>query len=282
MSKPGTTGPETGPVSTTSAATTLAAEGVYVGYGQSDVLAELDVALPQGKVSVLVGPNGCGKSTLLRTLARLLAPRKGQVRLGQRDIRQWKSRDVARELGILVQSPVSPEGITVRELVAQGRYAYRHPWQRWSAADERALLQALAATDTSDLADRPVAGLSGGQRQRCWLAMALAQEPGILLLDEPTTFLDVAHQLDLLERLRQLNRQQGQTIGMVLHDLNHAAWYADHMILMKAGRIVAQGSPQEILTPVAIREVFGVCASLLTDPATGRLVCVPRPAGDAE
>lgn len=262
-----------------SAATLLAAEGVFVGYGTTDVLADLDLTLPPNRISVLVGPNGCGKSTLLRTLARLLAPRQGRVSLDGEDIRHRKSRDVARELGILVQNPVTPEGITVRELVAQGRYAYRRPWQRWSEADEQALTLALEATDTSDLAGRQLAGLSGGQRQRCWLAMALAQEPSILLLDEPTTFLDVAHQLDLLERLRQLNQKQGQTIGMVLHDLNHAAWYADHIILMKAGEIVAQGGPQEVLTVEAIQQVFGVSASLLTDPATGRLVCVPRLSG---
>lgn len=253
----------------------LQARGLTCSYGGDEVFRSLDLAVPNGGVTVLLGPNGCGKSTLLRTLARLLTPVTGTVLLDGADLHRQPTKTVARTLGILVQGPTPPEGLRVYDLVRQGRYPHRAPLRPWSGRDEAAVRNAMDVTGVAAFADRPLTSLSGGQRQRCWIAMALAQEPDILLLDEPTTYLDVAHQLDILALLRNLNRLTGRTMVLVLHDLNHAAWHADHIVLMADGRIRAQGDPVSVLTPTNIRQVFGVEASILTVPENGRLVCVP-------
>jgi iron complex transport system ATP-binding protein len=234
----------------------------------------MDVVVPSGAITALVGPNGCGKSTLLRGLARLLAPRGGAVLLDGRAIHRIPTRELARQLGILPQSPAAPEGLTVRELVAQGRYPHQSWLQQWAAGDEGAVRRALDLTGMAELADRAVDTLSGGQRQRAWIAMTLAQETKLILLDEPTTFLDLAHQIEVLQLLERLNRDEGRTIVMVVHDLNHATRYAAHLIAMRAGELVAAGPPSAVVTPALLRDVFGVEADVVPDPRSGVPICV--------
>ncbi|MCG0238159.1 MAG: ABC transporter ATP-binding protein [Firmicutes bacterium] len=253
----------------------LRTEGLTVAYGERPVLDGLTLTIPAGRITALVGRNGCGKSTLLRALARLLRPRGGTVYLDGASIFRMPTREVARRLGILPQAPSAPEGLTVRELVALGRYPHQGWLRQWSEADERAVESALAATGMLDLADRPLDALSGGQRQRAWIAMALAQETEILLLDEPTTYLDMAHQVEVLELLYELNQARGRTIVMVLHDLNQACRYAHHLVALKDGRIYAQGDPREVVTPEMVREVFGIECCVLTDPLAGTPLCIP-------
>jgi iron complex transport system ATP-binding protein len=238
------------------------------------VVHELNLKIEQGSITALVGANGCGKSTLLRGLSRLLKPRHGAVYLNGQDIHSMKARTLARQLGILPQSPTAPEGLTVHELVAQGRYPHQNWFQQWSREDESIVLEALKITNLTMFADRPVDTLSGGQRQRAWIAMALAQQTNILLLDEPTTYLDLAYQMDVLDLLDDMNAQ-GRTIIMVLHDLNQAARYADTIVALRGGQIVAQGSPDQVMTPGNILQVFGLKASVITDPITGTPMCVP-------
>ncbi|RII14764.1 putative siderophore transport system ATP-binding protein YusV [Streptomyces sp. YIM 130001] len=254
---------------------TLEARGVSLGYGERDIVKDLDVTVPRGRISVIVGPNACGKSTLLRAMARLLAPTAGQVLLDGRDIQHTPTKEVAALLGILPQSPIAPEGITVSDLVGRGRYPHQGWFRRWTAEDDAAVAEALLATDVLDLADRPVDELSGGQRQRVWIAMALSQRTDILLLDEPTTFLDVSHQLDVLDLLTDLNRERGVTLVAVLHDLNLACRYADHLIAMKDGQIVAEGDPTEIVDEELVGEVFGMRCKVIDDPASATPVVVP-------
>lgn len=261
----------------------LTTNDLMLGYDGTVIIERLNVALPAGRITALIGPNGCGKSTLLRGLARLLKPRSGVVYLDGTAINTLPTKEVARQLGILPQSPIAPEGLTVRELVAQGRYPHQRWFQQWSREDEEMTQRALRITSMSDLADRPVDALSGGQRQRAWIAMTLAQNTDTLLLDEPTTFLDMAHQLEVLHLLYELNRQEARTIVMVLHDLNHAARYADHIIAMADGRVVSHGSPRDVVTPAMLRDVFGVVADIMLDPRTGVPFCVPyglHPAAD--
>lgn len=254
----------------------LAAETLSLAYGDRLVVDALDLEVPPGAVTAIVGANGCGKSTLLRALARLLPVRSGRVVLDGADIRSRPSREVARVLGLLPQSPVAPEGIAVADLVGRGRHPHQRALARWSAKDYAVVADALAATGTTDLADRAVDELSGGQRQRVWIAMALAQETDILLLDEPTTFLDVAHQVEILDLLRDLNHNRGTTIVMVLHDMNMAARYADHLIALAAGRVVAAGAPADVLTPTMIREVFDLECQVIEDPVSGMPLVLPR------
>jgi iron complex transport system ATP-binding protein len=235
----------------------------------------LDLDLPTGAVSVILGANGSGKSTLLRALSRLLVPQGGTVLLDGRSIQAMRSRDVARQLGLLPQGPTTPEGITVRDLVRRGRLPHTTLWRQWSPEDEAALQQALVSTDLLDLADEPVDALSGGQRQRAWLALVVAQQTPVLLLDEPTTYLDLAHQLDVLELVRTLNRDSGRTVVMVLHDINQACRYADHLVAMRSGRVVAQGRPADVVTPALLRDVFDVECRILPDPDSGRPLVVP-------
>ncbi|MGV8858128.1 ABC transporter ATP-binding protein [Rhodoglobus sp.] len=246
-----------------------------LNYGGRDIVSNVSLAIPDGMVTVIVGANACGKSTLLRGLSRLLRPASGRVLLDGRDIHSVPSKEVARVVGILPQSPIAPEGITVRDLVARGRYPHQGWFQQWSAADEVAVEQALTATDTAQLASRRIEELSGGQRQRVWIAMALSQDPDILLLDEPTTFLDVRHQLDALDVLAGLNRERGTTIVMVLHELNLAARYADHMVLMGEGQILAEGSPDEVVTAERMRQAFGLEAQIIADPVSHSPMVIP-------
>lgn len=258
-----------------SAVHTLAVEAATIGYDDRVVVHDMTLEIPAGRITTIVGANACGKSTLLRAMARLLRVKAGRVLLDGTPIDAIGSREVATVLGLLPQTPVSPEGIAVADLVGRGRYPHQGWFRRWTAQDEAAVQTALVATDILDLADRPVDELSGGQRQRVWIAMALAQETDVLLLDEPTTFLDVAHQVDVLDLLTDLNRSRGTTIVMVLHDLNLAARYTDHLVALREGRLVAQGAPADVVPPELVAEVFGMTAQVIDDPVSGTPLVVP-------
>ncbi|MYS93147.1 MULTISPECIES: ABC transporter ATP-binding protein [Streptomyces] len=252
----------------------LAARGVTVGYGARTVIDDLDVAVPPGVITTIIGPNGCGKSTLLRTLSRLLKPSSGTVVLDGDDIARLRTRDVARKLGLLPQAPVAPEGLTVADLVARGRHPHQSWLRQWSSDDADVVERALAMTGVSDLADRPVDALSGGQRQRVWISMTLAQGTDLLLLDEPTTYLDLAHAVDVLDLVDDLH-ESGCTVVMVLHDLNLAARYSDNLVVMRAGSILAQGHPRDVLTAELLHEAFGLHAKVIDDPVGDRPLIVP-------
>ena len=254
----------------------LIADEVTLRYSSDvTVVDRLSVAIPDGAVTCIVGPNACGKSTLLSALARLLRAADGSVLLDGQAIHRQPTKDVARRLGLLPQAPIAPEGLAVEDLVTRGRTPHQSLFQQWSDDDERAVEDALRMTATDALRHRPVDELSGGQRQRVWIAMALAQETPILLLDEPTTYLDIAHQLEVLDLLAELNEQRGRTIVMVLHDLNEAARYADHLVAMRAGRIVAEGPPEAVVTREVVGEVFGIDCRVIDDPVTGTPLVVP-------
>ncbi|WP_125131757.1 ABC transporter ATP-binding protein [Microbacterium sp. 10M-3C3] len=253
----------------------LEARGVSLAYGDRTIVDGLDLDVAPGRITTIVGANACGKSTLLKAMARLLAPTAGAVLLDGKEIHRQPTKQVARVLGLLPQSPIAPDGIAVSDLVSRGRHPHQGAFSRWTRADDEAVARALDATGTTHLADRPVDELSGGQRQRAWIAMALAQETDVLLLDEPTTFLDISHQIDVLDLLTDLNRSRGTTVVMVLHDLNLAARYADALVAMADGRIVAAGAPAEVLTETTVRDVFGLNSRVLPDPLTGRPMVVP-------
>ncbi|MFG3168904.1 ABC transporter ATP-binding protein [Streptomyces sp. NPDC048200] len=267
------TSPPTG--RTPGAGPDLRANGLRLGYDSRTVVDGLDLVVPPGRITAIVGANACGKSTLLRALARLMAPRAGTVELDGRALHSMPSRELAQRLGILPQSPVAPEGLTVVDLVNRGRSPHQTWWRQWSRADEQAVRQALGATGMTDLADRPVDELSGGQRQRAWIAMAVAQGTEVLLLDEPTTYLDLAHQIDVLDLITDLNRREHRTIVMVLHDLNQACRYADHVVAMKSGRIVAEGSPAEVITVETVEDVFDLNCRITTDPVSDTPLVIP-------
>jgi len=254
---------------------TLTVSQLSSGYDDTLILDGLDLEVPSGQITVIVGANACGKSTLLRTMSRLLAPRKGQVLLDGKSIHKVPSRELARTLGLLPQSPIAPEGITVADLVSRGRNPHQKMFARWTRQDDEAVAAALNATQTASLAERPVDELSGGQRQRVWIAMALAQQTEVLLLDEPTTFLDIAHQVEVLDLLTDLNRERGTTIVMVLHDLNLAARYADFLVAMNDGRLHVSGAPQDVLTEKTVADVFGLESRIITDPTSGRPMMLP-------
>lgn len=254
----------------------LRAQDLTLGYADVDIVSNLDVQLPDGRITVIVGANACGKSTLLRGLARLLKPRHGAVVLDGSSVHDLKSIEVAKVVGLLPQTPVAPDGITVADLVGRGRYPHQGWFRRWSAEDDAAVEAALEATGTAELAERPIAALSGGQRQRVWVAMALAQDTDLVLLDEPTTYLDITHQVELLDLLTDLNRLHGKTIAIVLHDLNLACRYADHLIAMKAGRIVREGAPRDVVDAELVSEVFGLASDVVPDPVSGTPMVVPR------
>jgi len=256
----------------------LQGSDLYLGYDDRTVIEELRVEIPDGSFTVVVGPNACGKSTLLRSLSRLLKPTKGSVHLDGRDVQDYNGKEFARELGLLPQQSLAPEGITVVDLVARGRFPYQRMFRQWTEEDEAAVRRALEATQLVELSTRPVDALSGGQRQRVWIAMALAQETQILLLDEPTTYLDLAHQIEVLELCRRLNRE-GRTLVAVLHDLNQAARYATHLIAMRNGEIVAEGPPREVVTVETVRAVFGVRARVIDDPETTTPMVIPLATG---
>ena len=253
----------------------IATHDLTLSYQRQVIIDSLDLQLPSGQVTVLIGSNGCGKSTLLKSLARLLKPQQGTVVLNGADIHQKSTANVARELAILPQMPSAPEGISVRQLVALGRYPYQNWMQQWSAEDEAMVARALTQTGMQELADRPVDALSGGQRQRAWIAMTLAQDTDIVLLDEPTTFLDLAHQIEVLDLLRDLNRQEGKTIVMILHDLNLACRYADHMVAVHERSAFAQGRPADILSEALVKQVFGLNCRIIADPFFGTPLCIP-------
>lgn len=253
---------------------TLRIQKLSTGY-QSAIVNDIDLAVPDGKLTALIGPNGCGKSTLLKCMARILKPINGQILLNQQPIHSTPTKQVAQQLALLPQGPLAPEGLIVRELVAQGRYPHQSLLKQWSKADEAAVQQAMEMTDTLSLAERPVSALSGGQRQRCWIAMVLAQDTPIILLDEPTTFLDMRVQVDLLNLLITLAHDHGRTLVVVLHELNLAAAFADHLVMMKAGRLQAQGCPEEVFTSANLKSVFNLDANIIRDPHSQRLICVP-------
>jgi iron complex transport system ATP-binding protein len=253
----------------------LRASGLRLAYDDRLIVDDLDLAVPPGRVTAIVGANACGKSTLLRALARLLTPRGGAVRLDGRALQSVPTRELAQRLGILPQSPVAPEGLTVIDLVSRGRSPHQTWWRQWSEADERAVAGALAATGLTGLADRLVDELSGGQRQRAWIAMAVAQGTEVLLLDEPTTYLDLAHQIDVLDLVADLNRRENRTVVMVLHDLNQACRYADHVVAMKSGRIVAEGAPADVITAQSVEEVFDLRCQVMRDPVSGTPLVIP-------
>jgi iron complex transport system ATP-binding protein len=254
---------------------TLTAENLELGYGGRTVVESLDLAVPPGKITTIVGANACGKSTLLRSMSRLLSPRSGHVLLDGKDVHRLPAKKLARTLGLLPQSPIAPEGIVVADLVGRGRHPHQRVLSRWSREDDAAVAEALAATDTTGLAERSVDELSGGQRQRVWIAMALAQQTDLLLLDEPTTFLDVSHQVEVLDLLTDLNRTRGTTIVMVLHDLNLAARYADYLVAMADRRVYAAGDPAEVLTSDNVRTVFGLESRIIPDPMSGKPLVLP-------
>jgi len=253
----------------------LRARDLTLGYDDRVVVQGMDADIVEGTITCVIGPNGCGKSTMLRALGRLMKPRSGLVELDGRDIHRVPTRAVAEVLGVLPQQPTAPDGLTVADLVARGRHPSQRWYRQWSGDDQDAVARALEQTGLLDLADAPLSELSGGQRQRAWISMVLAQGTDLLLLDEPTTFLDLVHQVDVLDLVRELHQQGGRTVVMVLHDLNLAARYADTIITMREGRVVASGPPADVLTPVLLREAFGLEAVVVEDPVTGGPMVVP-------
>lgn len=255
---------------------TLEAKGLGLSYGGEFVFEDLNLAIPQGKITVFIGSNGCGKSTLLRSMARLLKPQRGSVLLDGGDISSMSTKEVARKLAILPQGPITPDGLTVIQLVKQGRYPYQSWLKQWSREDETVVQEALEATGMSELAERPVDSLSGGQRQRAWIAMTLAQETPVILLDEPTTYLDLTHQIEVLDLLFEMNDRDQRTIVMVLHDINLACRYADHIIAIRDGKIEAQGQPSEVVNVELIEKVFRLKCDIIPDPLYGTPLCIPH------
>ncbi|GAB3438456.1 ABC transporter ATP-binding protein [Streptomonospora sediminis] len=253
----------------------LRGENLTLAYDQSVVSRDLGISIPDNSFTVIVGPNACGKSTLLRALSRMLKPSQGAVHLDGRLIGSYPSKEVARRLGLLPQSSIAPDGITVADLVARGRYPHQKFLKQWSRADEKVINEAMESTGTMDLAGRMVDELSGGQRQRVWLAMVLAQQTPLLLLDEPTTYLDIAHQMDVLDLCAELHHERDYTLVAVLHDLNHACRYATHLIVMKDGQVAAEGNPMDIVTAELVEEVFGMPVRVIPCPETGNPLVVP-------
>lgn len=260
---------------------TLEARGLGLSYGGDYIFEGLDIEIPQGKVTVFIGSNGCGKSTLLRSMARLLKPQQGSVILDGEDLSRLSSKQVAHKLAILPQGPTAPEGLTVLQLVKQGRYPYQTWLKQWSAQDEAAVNAALTSTGMKELSERTVDSLSGGQRQRAWIAMTLAQETPVILLDEPTTYLDLTHQIEVLDLLNELNVRENRTIVMVLHDINLACRYADHIVAIKDGAIQAQGSPAEVVNSALMEKVFSLKCQIIPDPIYGTPLCIPCGNGSA-
>ncbi|MBW4537473.1 MAG: ABC transporter ATP-binding protein [Pleurocapsa minor HA4230-MV1] len=253
----------------------LETQQLTLAYDGAPIIRNLSLVIPPQQITVLVGANGCGKSTLLRGLAKLLKPKSGIVYLDGKNISQLKATTVAKKLGMLTQSPVAPEGLTVRDLVAMGRYPHQSWLQQWSTEDEKKVAEALKITTIDELADRSLDSLSGGQRQRAWIAMVLAQDTDILLLDEPTTFLDLAHQVELLDLLDELQESQGKTIVMILHDLNLSCRYADYLVAIQQGKVYATGTPEQVMTEEMVREVFNLECRIIPDPLADTPMCIP-------
>ncbi|MZQ84871.1 ATP-binding cassette domain-containing protein [Paenibacillus sp. 5J-6] len=255
--------------------TRLYTQQVDIAYDDRLIVSNLNLSIPDAKITALVGANGSGKSTILKSLARIMKIKGGQVYLDGKSIHQRTTKEVARELAILPQNPTAPEGLTVSELVSYGRFPHQKGFGSMTKEDKETISWAIEVTGMMPFADRPVDQLSGGQRQRAWIAMALAQQTDILFLDEPTTFLDMAHQLEVLKLLRKLNKEEGRTIIMVVHDLNHATHYAHHMVAIVQGKVVSEGTPEEVVTQPVLREVFGIEADIVKDPRTGVPLCIP-------
>lgn len=249
-------------------------ENITTKYDEHIISQDLSVHIPKNSFTVIIGPNACGKSTLLRSLSNLLIPKQGSVFLDGEKMENYKAKEIARKLGLLPQSSTAPDGITVADLIAHGRYPHQNLIRQWTDKDEKAVIEAMRLTNTTDISHRYVDELSGGQRQRVWIAMILAQQTPLLLLDEPTTYLDIAHQIDLLELFTDLNKQ-GHTLVAVLHDLNHAARYATHIIAMKQGQVIAEGKPEEVITEQVVEEVFGLRSIIISDPVTQTPLVVP-------
>ncbi|MBO6242933.1 MAG: ABC transporter ATP-binding protein [Butyrivibrio sp.] len=255
---------------------TFTANGINAGYDNRLIIEDMNLSIPAGKFSVLIGPNGCGKSTLLKSFARLLAPSKGNILLDGKPICELPTRQLAKKVGLLPQSPIVPAGITVADLVARGRFPYQNLFGQLSKTDYEAISYAMCAMGITDLADKQVDSLSGGQRQRVWIALALAQDTDILLLDEPTTYLDIAYQVEILDCLARLNREKKVTIVAILHDINLSIRYADHIFAMNKGKLVANGSPKDIITSDLMHEIYGMESSIILDPETGDPYVIPR------
>ena len=253
----------------------LAATGLRVGYGPKTIIDSLDVAIPDTQVTTIIGPNGCGKSTLLRAMANLLPTQAGEVTLDGTPIRALRRRDLARSLGVLPQTPVAPDGLIVSDLVARGRHPHQAWYRQWSSDDKDEVMTALRMTKVDDLADRMVDSLSGGQRQRVWISLVLAQQTDILFLDEPTTYLDLSHSIEVLELVHRLSREHGRTIVMVLHDLNLALRYSDNLVVMRDGSLKAVGKPQDVISPELLKQVFDLDAVVVECPVTGGPLIVP-------
>ncbi|WP_223702703.1 ABC transporter ATP-binding protein [Sutcliffiella deserti] len=250
-------------------------EGITAGYDDSTILHDVTISIPNNKISVIIGANGCGKSTLLKTMARLIKPTSGQVTLDGKSVNKIPPKQLARVLGLLPQSPIVPEGITVADLVGRGRYPHQTFLKGWTKQDYEAVTEAMEIMNITEFADRSIDELSGGQRQRVWIAMALAQQTDILFLDEPTTFLDITYQVEILDLLTDLNRKRGTTIVMVLHDINLSARYADHIFALQKGRLIAEGAPSEVITSTLIEDIFGLHCTVVSDPVSGSPSVVP-------
>ncbi|WP_438348430.1 ABC transporter ATP-binding protein [Paenibacillus sp. FA6] len=259
--------------------TKIKVQQLTLSYGDATIIESLNLAIPKGKITVFIGRNGCGKSTLLHAIARLLKPQSGSVFLDDRDILRMKSKEVAQRLAILPQSPLAPEGVTVEQLVKQGRYPYQSAFKQWTNEDETAVQHALTVTSMNELRERFVHELSGGQRQRAWIALSLAQDTETILLDEPTTFLDIAHQIEVLDLLYDLNREQHRTIVMVLHDINLACRYADHLVAIKDRQVLIQGAPETIITSENIERIYGLKCRIGVDSQFGTPICYPNGKG---
>lgn len=253
----------------------LHTDNLQISYDKRIIVDGLDIAIPANKITALVGANGSGKSTILKTMSRLMKPSKGAVYLDGKTIHSQPTRDVAKQLAILPQNPSAPDGLTVFELISYGRSPHQSSFKSITVKDREIIFWSLRVTNLMELADRPIDSLSGGQRQRAWIAMALAQETDVLFLDEPTTFLDMTHQLDVLNLLKQLNQSENRTIVMVVHDLNHASRYAHHMIAIKEGKVIAEGTPTNVMTEQTLEDVFNIKADILIDPRSGVPLCLP-------
>lgn len=245
-----------------------------ISYGNLDIVKDLNLSIPKGKITTIIGSNGCGKSTILKTIARILQPKSGSIYINGKDINTQKTKDIAKVMAVLPQSPQAPSGLTVEELIAYGRFPHQKGFGKLKKEDNDIINWALEVTGISEFRDRSIEALSGGQRQRAWIAMALAQETDILVLDEPTTYLDLAHQLEVLKLLEDLNKKQGTTIVMVIHELNNAARFADHMIGVKKGQIICQGSAYDVMTKENLKELFNIDAEIVNDPRNNRPVCI--------
>ena len=252
----------------------ISVRNLSVSYENNAIIENMDLSFPKGKISIIIGANGCGKSTILKTIARILKAKSGEIYINDLEISKQRSNKLAKAMAVLPQSPVTPKGLTVEELVAYGRFPHQNKFGSLKKEDKEIIEWALKETGILEFKERPIEALSGGQRQRAWIAMALAQKTDIVVLDEPTTYLDLAHQLDILNLLQKLNKTQKRTIVMVIHELNNAARFADHMVGIKKGRIVCEGTPEEVMTKENLKELFNIDGEIVTDPRHNRPVLI--------